>query len=60
MVRYGFVRGDGPPPLLLAVVMVLLLLIGACSVPAPTPVEIGEETAPPYGCIEYRARGGEC
>lgn len=37
-----------------------LVLVGCASSKPPTPFETGAETAPPYGCIEYRKRGGEC
>jgi hypothetical protein len=43
--------------LLLAPVVVLLT---ACSTTPPTPLQPGAETTPPYGCIEYRKRGGRC
>jgi hypothetical protein len=33
-----------------------LLLIGC----APTPFRLGEEVSPPPGCIDLRARGGQC
>ncbi|WP_417777089.1 hypothetical protein [Stutzerimonas xanthomarina] len=34
------------------------LLLAGCA--APTPFVTGEEVPPPPGCIDYRARGGQC
>lgn len=42
---------------------VALLISGCSSIISdskPTPFITGEDTTPPYGCIEYRARGGDC
>ena len=39
--------------------LVVLMLITACS-SSPTPFVLGEEVVPPYGCLEYKLRGGEC
>lgn len=35
-----------------------LLLAGCAS--QPTPFQTGQEIAPPFGCIDLRARGGRC
>lgn len=37
----------------------IALLLTACAAP-PTPLKTGAETLPPYGCVEYRKRGGRC
>ena len=39
--------------------LALIVLLAGCA-SAPTPFVTGKEVAPPYGCIELRARGGEC
>lgn len=44
--------------------IVTLVLIGmmlfGCVQKEPLDFELGREVAPPYGCIEYRHRGGKC
>lgn len=42
--------------------MICLLLAGCAAFEPepPTPFEEGHEVSPPPGCIDYRARGGQC
>lgn len=44
----------------IAVLLTSLLLVACAPVEPPSDFETGEETTPPYGCIEYRTRGGDC
>lgn len=37
--------------------MLTALLLAGC---AATPFELGAEVPPPAGCIDLRARGGQC
>lgn len=37
--------------------ILLLAVLGGC---AATPFQLGAEVAPPPGCIDLRARGGQC
>lgn len=38
----------------------LAVLLSGCVQEPPTPFKTGAEVIPPYGCVEYRKRGGEC
>lgn len=41
--------------------LVLLVLLAGCSTEDKQDgFELGEEVVPPFGCIEYRKRGGKC
>jgi hypothetical protein len=42
-----------------ASVCLILMVLAGCSA-QPVPFKTGEEVQPPYGCIEYRQRGGKC
>jgi len=37
--------------------LLLTLLLGGC---AATPFQLGAELPPPAGCVDLRARGGQC
>lgn len=39
--------------------LLLCVLLAGCAAP-PTPFDLGAEVPPPHGCIDLRARGGQC
>jgi len=43
-----------------AALIVFALLLYGCATTGPTPFELGDETSPPAGCLEGRARGVDC
>lgn len=41
-------------------ILTFTILLTSCSLSDPKTFSTGEEVDPPYGCIEFRKRGGEC
>ncbi len=44
---------------MIRILLAACLLVAGCA-GQPTPFQTGVETPPPWGCIEYRKRGGKC
>lgn len=43
-----------------SILIMAAFLLAAISGCAPTPFRVGAEVPPPAGCIDLRARGGQC